>query len=570
MPHSLGSRSILVVILVALATGCHGGGDTATTPSNAATTSPVSTGPTTTTMTTLAATPAGGGVVIGSVQELPTLNPLAPGGSNEIVEAVASLYVPGAFDVAPDLELVPDLVEDIPSLDNGDVVVDPDGAMSVTWRIRPEAVWSDGMPISGDDFAFSLDLGRDQPVPDVLSVEPGEKSITVRFAEPSLVYEGLFRWVVPRHAVDGTDLDLDWNTKMWPSGGPFVFDEWVPGERLRLVRNDRYWKTEETTGAAGPFLDSVEIRFVPSETDLAAAIAAGNVDVASFRSPEGITAFRNVGDMSLNVDTSPGTVLESLMISFGDDNPTGESLNTSLSYRRAIAAALDRDSLAAAWYGDDSVRPSDSLVTVTPGDGPWSAYSYDPAGASRLLTAACDAARRDCVSDPPHVRLRVPWNAGPEARLADDVVTMLQNAGFSAEVEVFTTQDIVPWDVPWDLGIWLVETQPGAEGVVASFGLFDADAASPYRYEYRWSAGSEPAASEFETILEAMHATTDPTAIRNLAAAAQGLLAAQVVTIPLVRRSVVTAFTNAIGGFVPHPDPSNAFWSIPGWYRTDL
>ena len=45
------------------------------------------------------------------------------------------------------LELIPELVTELPTVDNGGVVVNDDGTMTVSYTIRDEAVWSDGTPI---------------------------------------------------------------------------------------------------------------------------------------------------------------------------------------------------------------------------------------------------------------------------------------------------------------------------------------------------------------------------------------------------------------------------------------
>lgn len=65
----------------------------------------------------------------------------------------------------PQGRVLPRLASELPSQSNGTWTVSPDGAMTTTWKIRPEAVWHDGTPIMTRDFQFALQVYQD---PDVL------------------------------------------------------------------------------------------------------------------------------------------------------------------------------------------------------------------------------------------------------------------------------------------------------------------------------------------------------------------------------------------------------------------
>lgn len=63
----------------------------------------------------------------------------------------------GVWDIdGHTLERIPEVVTELPTVANGGVV-NPNRTMTVTYHIREEAVWSDGVPISGDDSQFSDD-----------------------------------------------------------------------------------------------------------------------------------------------------------------------------------------------------------------------------------------------------------------------------------------------------------------------------------------------------------------------------------------------------------------------------
>ena len=74
------------------------------------------------------------------------LNPANVSGGPEVTDLVnAGLTGPG--DQGP---LLPRLAEAVPTAENGLWVVQPDGRMETTWRIRSGAYWHDGTPLTAE------------------------------------------------------------------------------------------------------------------------------------------------------------------------------------------------------------------------------------------------------------------------------------------------------------------------------------------------------------------------------------------------------------------------------------
>src|SRR5437763_1163792 len=59
-------------------------------------------------------------------------------------------------------ELHAHLAEKLPSVENGDWRVGPDGRMEVTWRLKPNVRWHDGAALAANDFTFGLQILRDE------------------------------------------------------------------------------------------------------------------------------------------------------------------------------------------------------------------------------------------------------------------------------------------------------------------------------------------------------------------------------------------------------------------------
>ncbi len=164
-------------------------------------------------------------------------------------------------------------------------------SLSLTYHIRPEAVWSDGEPITSADVVFTYELVRR---PDIASprIEFWENLDSVRAVDDRNVtfyfkrrYPGmLFHTgidIIPAHVFDGHAADnatlANHPTLVQPDSqmvvsGPFRVEEWRRGEQLVLVPNPRAF-----TG--NPGLERVVFRIVPEETTRLVELENGSVDV---------------------------------------------------------------------------------------------------------------------------------------------------------------------------------------------------------------------------------------------------------------------------------------------------
>src|SRR5207237_6381915 len=68
-----------------------------------------------------------------------------------------------AYD--PQGNLLPRAAQKVPTIEDGDWKVFPDGRMEVTWKLRPNLTWHDGSPATSADFAFGIDILRDREIP---------------------------------------------------------------------------------------------------------------------------------------------------------------------------------------------------------------------------------------------------------------------------------------------------------------------------------------------------------------------------------------------------------------------
>jgi len=118
----------------------------------------------------------------------------------------------GAFLFTPQFTYKPDLVS------SAKLQTKP---MRVTYTIRKNAKWSDGTPVTGKDFKFTWQTAinpkyKDHIDPlgweDIKSVTGSGKVVKVTYKRNFAAWKGLFGYVLPQHALAGTDMLTVWNT----------------------------------------------------------------------------------------------------------------------------------------------------------------------------------------------------------------------------------------------------------------------------------------------------------------------------------------------------------------------
>ena len=85
-------------------------------------------------------------------QAVSTVNPYLSGGTKDIEAASLVLEPLARYDETG--TMFPALAADIPTVENGGLTAD---LMSITWTLRQDVTWSDGMPFTAADVVFSAE-----------------------------------------------------------------------------------------------------------------------------------------------------------------------------------------------------------------------------------------------------------------------------------------------------------------------------------------------------------------------------------------------------------------------------
>lgn len=265
-----------------------------------------------TTYPTRMVTPAdgqtGGTLIFADWQEANLFNPYY---FNQVTEAnVVTATQGGLITSTDDFKYAPDFAVDIPTTDNGGVVVNADGTVTVTWKLRDGLKWSDGTALTCDDYSFTNDwiidpanTGMPAGKAGYLTskglenyaatgkVTPDDINLSIECKSPTDMvwtlkepYEGylvllpnpLQRAYNSQFTVADMVTGKGWSATDMPNvpvSGPFKFSSVTPGQQLDLVRNDDY--ADHITGKPA-YLDGLTFKWYGDADTMIAAYAGSS------------------------------------------------------------------------------------------------------------------------------------------------------------------------------------------------------------------------------------------------------------------------------------------------------
>jgi microcin C transport system substrate-binding protein len=171
----------------------------------------------------------------------------------------------------------------------------PDDFSSVSFRIRANARWHDGKPVTAEDVIFSFEQWKtlspqfNKYFQKVSSVSmTGEREVTFTFSEkgdPSLpLYVGQMS-VLPKHWWTGKDAqgnkrDPAVTTLEPPLGsGPYRIKSFVPGRTISYERVADYWGAQTPIRVGTENFNEIEIDYLRDPTVMFEQFRAGVIDM---------------------------------------------------------------------------------------------------------------------------------------------------------------------------------------------------------------------------------------------------------------------------------------------------
>ena len=283
-------------------------------------------------------------------------------------------------------KIVPELAE---SWDLGD--------MSVTFKLKPNAIFHDGSPVTAHDVKWSFDRGvtvGGSPTFQlkVGSLEKPEQFVVVDdhtlridffrkdrltlpdlcLPTPCVINSGLAR----KHATASDPWAMEWLKDNEAGGGAYQVERWVPGQELVYRRFDN-WKSGSL-----PAIERVVWRVVPSAGNRRALLERGDADISFGLPPKDVSEIAEENKLAVT-----GTPVDDCVVYI--DMNTKIAPFDNLKVRQAIAYAIPYQKVMDAAMFGRGVPMYGATGKVTTPDWPQpTPYRTDLAKAKQLLTEA--------------------------------------------------------------------------------------------------------------------------------------------------------------------------------------
>ena len=472
-----------------------------------------------------------------------------------------------------------------------------DDGRTWTLALRRDVTFADGAPFTSADVLFSLAAAYDgktaSPLGESLTVAgqplaasaPDAHTVVLTLAAPFgpgvRLLDNLT--ILPKHKL-GAALEQGTLRETWglntpaaemTGAGPFVLEEYRPGERLVFARNPRYWRRDES-GAALPRLDRLVLLVVPDQATEQLRLEAGEADLVSGDvRPDDLGAVRKLAASGrvqladLGVGLDPDHLWFNLSPAFAK-NPARRARPwlQRRELRQAIALAVDRQAFADTVYLGAAVPIAGP---VTPGNRAWhdpsiAVPAHDPEKAKALL-ASIGLTDRDgdgALDGPDGKRasfaLLTQKGNSTRERGAAFLQQELQKVGLGVDVVTLDQPAVIERITNGDYeAIWFA-IQASDTDPVNNLDLWLSSGAFHF-----WNPGQEKPATAWEARIDALMreqmATTDQAARKQAFSQAQRIFADEAPAIYFVAPRITIAMGARVTGARPGILQPYVLWS---------
>lgn len=351
-----------------------------------------------------------------------------------------------------DGELVPQLADGIPTVENGQLAAD---ATSVVWKIKPGVTWHDGEPLTADDLVFTWEYARDPATAavtigsyrDITVTKVDDLTIRIDFDQPTPywanAFVGALGMVLPRHVFADYigERSREAPANLRPVGtGPYRIREFSPGDLILADRNDDYHVPGK------PHFASVEVKGGGDAVSaVRAVLQTGEYHYALNASIEDDILTRLEGEGRGRVEVVAGGDLEMIQLNMSDSRTEvdGERSVAGRPHpflsdpkvREALALLIDRQTIQQYVYGRTGIATANFLNSPARYVSPNNEMRYDPQAAAALLDEAGWLPGRDGIREKDGVRLSVLFQTTVQA-LRQRVQAVVKQSFESVGIEV--------------------------------------------------------------------------------------------------------------------------------------
>ena len=498
-------------------------------------------------------------LVIGYDREPDTLNRF----STHILEDISTCVIEGLTTTDEHMNIVPLLATEVPSPENGGVVLRKGGGMDVTWHVRPGVKWHDGVPFTSADVQFTVQaINSPEYNPEstdgfdrIASVDtPDSLTAVVHYREVYAPYALQFeRGALPKHVLEGRDIDRAGDYNRQPLGtGPYRVAEWKTGEYILLERVNDYWR-----GAQYPKIKRLLFKFVANTNTRVNQLQVGEVNVVALVPWD---KYREVlRDSGINVHRIMGNSYEHVTL-----NERRVDAFRDVRVRRALTHAIDRerivrtilDTLAPVIHGP--IQPLSWAYTDSV-----ARYAFDPARARALLDEAgwreaSPSGMREKDGKPLSFTLITQAGFVIRENVAQAIQRMLRDVGVGVTIQLVDGTSISTLWFEGKFDAMLHWWHMPADPELTTF--FAGDRSPPAGRNINYIADDS-----LTRLLYASDRTVDRPRRRALLVAAQQRIAELAVEIPLYNVTRLDAVPARLVGFRGNPTNTGIFWNVYEW-----
>jgi peptide/nickel transport system substrate-binding protein len=523
--------------------------------------------------------PSAGTVVFGHDQEPSTLNPFVTEGSNTPTPLTMNNVLASGAIYNNKAALVPQLWDGQPKI----LKADP---LTVTWKYKQSAVWSDGLPVTGQDFVDTIkvinnpnfDITDRTGYEDIQSVKAKGKSVTMVFkkGKPVAFWDSIAgNQLMPRQQVgpimnsqNASDFNNMWLNSMPLSSGPFKFQSWTKGTQLTIVKNPK-WK-------AGPAakLDKIVFRFIPSTPSEFQALQAGEIQAMSPQPQIQIAdLYKN---SKFTVQTTPAFQWQHVDIQRG---PKGAPALKQKYVRQALVLGINRPQIVdALWVRTGLVKSAKDLPVLQnnvffPQQAQykpyWSQYKFSQKAVIALLK------KNGCTGGPntPSASNSAIWSCPNVGKLSFRFTTTSGNQLRALAFEIMQKQlksvgiELVPNFGPntlvfgqilpsgdWDLFMFTFSSSPASQ--TNSFGIYGCGGGQNYM---NWCN------SKASALFRKAGLTPDPAKRNPMMDQGAKIAADDINSIPMWSPPEYLIGSTKVKGLVVNPTQQTATWNANAW-----
>lgn len=502
---------------------------------------------------------AGGTVILGADQEPKILNPFLTDGNLYWLSVIVGQVFEGSWEINNKGQYIKELIDDAVVTNN---------PFTVTYKIKPTARWSDGRPVTSEDYQFTWqtimnknwDITSRAGYEDIQTVQRvNAKTAKVIFKKPFAAWKDLFGALIPRHKVAGKNFNETWANSIDISSGPFLFDRWQKGSQLVLKRNPIYTNTKSK-------INQLVFRFIPDTNTQFQAMRGGEVDMIAPQPQLQIADIKK--QAGIRVQSGPEFAWEHLDIQLGNK---GHLALRQPYVRQALVTGINRGQIANALYRE--IAPGLPVLNNTiykPFQSEYKAHTWQPFGFSQkkaisILRAkgctggpAVPSSRNNDIYSCPGVgklSFRFFSTAGNQLRsLAFQIMQrQLRSIGIDLENRFRTGVFSVLPTGDWDLFLFTWIGSPDPSGSVEIHKC---------KGDQNYNAYCNVKASR---LLDQSQNTVDPAKRTALMNEADRLMAKDLPTLPLFARPGFLIHKSSVQGVLKNPTSEGPTWNSEVW-----